>query len=55
MNIAAWPAENMPVLGVGASLVDEPLGVADALRRDEDPLGVHSGKNVAKALPLLAD
>ena len=36
-------------------LVDEPAPVADALRRDQDPLRVHAVEDVAEPLALLAD
>ena len=49
------PAEHVALLGVGRRLVDEPLGVADALGGDQDALGVHAGEDVAEALALLAD
>ena len=49
------PAEQLALLGVLRRLVDEPFGVADAFRRDQDALGVHAGQDVAEALPFLAD
>jgi hypothetical protein len=49
------PAEQGAALRVVGRFCDEPLGVADAFRRDQDALGVHAGENVAEALTLLAD
>ena len=42
-------------LGIGDRLLDEPLGVADALGGDQDALGVHAVEDVAEALAFLAD
>ena len=47
--------EHHPLAGIGRGLGDEPLGVADAFGGDENALGIHAGKNVAKALALHAD
>ena len=49
------PAEQFALLGVGGGFFDEPFGVADAFRRDQDALGVHAGQDVAEALAFLAD
>ena len=49
------PAEHAALLGVGARLLDEPFGVADAFGADQDALGVHAGEDVAEALAFLAD
>ena len=53
--LADRPAENAALLGVVGRLGDEPFGVADAFRRDQDALGIHPGEDVAKALAFLAD
>ncbi len=48
-------AEHDALLGVGGHLVDEPVAVADAFRRDQHTLGIEPGEDVFEALPLLAD
>ena len=49
------PAEHHAFPGVGGGLGDEPLGIADAFRRNQDALGIHAGQDVAKALAFVAD
>jgi hypothetical protein len=53
--LADRPVEHDALLGVGRHLVDEPVAVADALRRDQRALGVEPVEDVAKAAALLAD
>src|ERR1700728_3338608 len=53
--LADWPAEDLTLVGVGGRAVDEVEAGADVLRRDEYPLGVHPGQDVAEALALLPD
>src|SRR5207247_1370111 len=40
---------------VASCQLDEPVPIADALGRDQDPLRVHPVEDVAKALSLVAD
>ena len=49
------PSEQLAVLGILRGLGDEPFGIANAFRRDQDALGIHPRKNVAKSLPFLAN
>ena len=49
------PVEQSALLGIGGGFGDEPFGVADAFRRDQDALGIHAGQDVAEALAFLAD
>ena len=44
-----------PLFRVSRGLFQKPLCVANAFRRDENPFGVHAGKNVAEAPALIAD
>ena len=53
--LAYRTAEDASLLGIVRRLVYEPLGVADALRGDEDALGVHARKDVAETFAFLAD
>ncbi len=53
--LADRPAEHHALAGIVGGLLDEPLGVADALRGDQDALGVHAGQDITKALALFAD
>ena len=48
-------AEDIAILRVSRSAVDEKAPIANAFAGDKDPLGIHAGKDVAKALPLLPD
>ena len=48
-------AEDIAILRVSRSAVDKKAPIANAFAGDEDPLGIHAGKDVAKALPLLPD
>src|SRR3712207_8064679 len=48
-------AEQHPLLAVIHGLPDEPLGVADRLAGDQQPLGVHAVQDVAEAFTLLPD
>ena len=49
------PAEDHALARIGRRFVDKPFGVADAFGSDQNALGVHAGKNVAKALAFCAD
>ncbi len=53
--LADRAAEHLALLRIGRSLGDEPLGIADAFGRDQDPLGIHAAENVAEAFAFLAD
>ena len=53
--LADRPAEHDALLGVVGGAADEELGIAQALRGDQDALGVHAVDDVAEALALLAD
>src|SRR3546814_4669280 len=48
-------AEQAALLRVGGRLPDEPFGIADTFGADQDPLGIHTRKDVAEPLPFLAD
>ena len=49
------PPEDDPLARVGHGPVDEPAGVADAFRGDQDPLGVEAVEDVPEAVALFAN
>jgi len=49
--LADRPVEHHPFLGVRAGPGDEPVGIAYALRGDQDALGVQSVQNIFETLP----
>jgi hypothetical protein len=53
--LSDWPAEDAALVRVVDAFPEQPAAVADALGRDEDPLGIHAVEDVAEALALLAD
>lgn len=53
--LADPPAEHRASLGIIRRLGDEPFCIADAFGADQDPLGIHPGEDVPKALAFLTD
>ena len=49
------PAEHLAIPRVVGRLAQEPFGVADAFRGDQQPFGVHAVQDVAEAAALDAD
>ena len=53
--LANKASENIAFLGIVSGLLNEPFGIANTFRCDQDPFGIHARQYVAKAFTLFAD